>query len=335
MPRQPKLPITRRRRGDRFEYVLGRKPLTKKVDIQRIDSLAIPPAWTGVKISHAATAKVQASGVDAAGRTQTLYHPRFRRRQDQKKFARAARFGRALPKLRARVDRDLRRHGLSRERVVACVIHLIDEQLFRVGNQESVAAHGSFGITTLRKKHLAVGKNAGGKDAVEFNFVGKSGKKHRRRIRDPRAARILRQLLELPRQQVFRYVDEEQVTHPIRSSDVNAYLQRHLGKKYSAKDFRTWGATVQFVEAMCARDPGNLKSADMRATTIRDSIELVAEKLGNTAAVAKESYIDPRVLAAVQQPQTLKRLKRGRYRERRYMSVGEQRTLTLIAGRAR
>lgn len=357
MAPKPKLPITRRRLGDGFQYVHEGKPLTKRADIDRIDSLAIPPAWTMVKISRSASAKVQASGVDGAGRTQTLYHSRFRRRQDRKKFVRATQFGRALPKLRARVDRDLRRRGLGRDRVVACVIHLIDEQLFRVGNPESAAIHGSFGITTLRKKHLKVGKNADGrnvdeknsdgkganvrgggakdtgvsKDTVVFNFVGKSGKVQRRKIRDPRAARVLTQLLELPSQQVFRYLDDDEEPRSVRSADVNAYLQRHLGKNFSAKDFRTWGATVRLVEAMLAVEPEDLKTASSRAAAIRQSIDLVAEKLGNTAPVAKESYIDPRALRALQQPGTLKQLRGRPHRTRRYMSEGEQRTLALLA----
>lgn len=326
MPR--KLSILRIPAGNSFEYRRNGKRITKRSEIARIEALAIPPAWADVEISRSSTAKVQARGTDAAGRLQTIYHPRFRERQDREKFERASRFGVALPKLRAQVDRDLRRRKLSHKRVAACVVHLMDEQLFRVGNRQYAETNGSFGITTLRKKHVTVSDST-----VDFEFVGKSGKRHRRRIRDPRAARILAHLLELPGPAVFQFLeDDDAAPRPFSSADVNAYIRKHLGKEFSAKDFRTWGATVLMAEALLALDPEDVKTATNRADALRLAIDDVAQSLGNTAAIAKSSYIDPRVLDAAEHPRRLKRVRKAAVRQRKYQSTGEQRTLALLNG---
>ncbi|MFC5337658.1 DNA topoisomerase IB [Leucobacter denitrificans] len=332
--------ITRENTGDTFEYRLGARRITGRASVERIEALAIPPAWTDVEISRSATAKVQAKGVDAAGRTQAIYHPSFVKRQDQRKFARMVRFGRALPKLRARVDRDLRSRSLGRDRVAGCVIHLIDEQLFRVGNAEYASRHGSFGITTLQRKHLDVSPTI-----VEFNFVGKSGKEQKRRVRDPRAARVIAQLLELPGDEVFRFVEAGQSAdedadpnpHPLHSRHVNAYVRRHLGREFSAKDFRTWGGTVAVVGAIFAVDPAELRTAltteHGRASVLRDAVRIAAERLGNTEAVTKGSYVDPRVLDLVSHPRVIERVRRKRFRERLHFSIDEQRTLAVCSRR--
>ncbi|QIK62849.1 DNA topoisomerase IB [Leucobacter viscericola] len=325
-------PITRELTDEGFIYRLGKRRITKRSELKRIEALVIPPAWTEVEIAQSASAKVLARGVDAAGRTQAIYHPAFRRRQDRLKFDRMQRFGRALPRLRAQVDRDLRRRRLSRSRVTACAIRLIDLQLFRVGNAEYAAQHKSYGITTLRRKHLAVGATG-----VEFDFVGKSGKRQRRRVRDSRTARILAQLAELPGQEVFRFFDEDGVVHSLRSSHVNDYVKKHMGEEFTAKDFRTWGGTVTVATALLELDPRDLASEKARAAAARDAIALAAEKLGNTVAVTRGSYVDPRVLSAVERPGVLERVKQARIRPSTWLDPGEQRTMRLIAemGRAR
>ncbi len=334
--------ITRELVGDAFEYRLAGRRLTGRSSLERIEALAIPPAWTNVEIARSATAKVQAKGIDAAGRTQAIYHPSFLLRQDRRKFARMVRFGRELPKLRARVDRDLRRRTLSRDRVAACVIHLIDEQLFRVGNAEYASRHGSYGITTLQKEHLDVSPTI-----VDFNFVGKSGKEQKRRVRDPRAARLISQLLELPGDDVFRFLEADDraggnadsggdpVGSPRRlnSRHVNAYVRRHLGREFSAKDFRTWGGSVAVVEAIFAADPAELRSEQGRARVLRDAVRDAAERLGNTEAVTKNSYVDPRVLDIVSHPRVIERVRRKRFRQKPHLSIDEQRTLMLCTRR--
>lgn len=321
-----RLSITRIPKAQGFEYRRRGEQLTKRADIARIEALAIPPAWTDVEISSSSSAKVQARGRDAAGRVQIIYHPSFRRRQDREKFARAERFGKALPKLRAQVDRDLRRRKLNRKRVAACVVHLMDEQLFRVGNQQYADANGSFGITTLRKKHLRLRKNT-----VHFAFVGKSGTSHRKTVRDPRATRILEQLMELPGPAVFQFLeDDDAAPHPLSSADVNAYIRKHLGKSFSAKDFRTWGATVFAVQTLLDLDPADLGTKSQRAAAVRTIVKEVAQQLGNTESVAKSSYIDPRVLEAAAHPRRLKGVRNAKLRSAPYRTHSEQRTIALL-----
>lgn len=324
--RRGRLPIRRiPDDGSGFAYRDGTRRIRSKREIARIEALAIPPAWGDVEIARSPRAKVLARGVDAAGRTQAIYHPAFRRRQERRKFDRVRRFGRALPRLRARVDQDLRRRRLSEDRIAACVIRLIDLQLFRVGNAEYAARHRSYGVTTLTEQHLrATGS------AVEFDFVGKSGQRQRRRVRDPRIARIVSQLLQLPGPEVFRFFDEDGIVHELQSRHVNAYVKRHMGAEYTAKDFRTWGGTVTVAAALLDADPADLASARGREAVVRSALSSAAERLGNTRAVARSSYVDPRVLSAVEHPEVLDRVRGLRTRPRRYLERSEQRTLRLL-----
>lgn len=316
--------------GEQFVYRQGTRTIKLAEEIERINALAIPSAWRDVEISRSPSAKVLARGVDAAGRVQTIYHPSFRGRQDRLKFDRMQRFGRALPKLRARVDRDLRRRRLVRERVVACVVRLIDLQLFRVGSSRYAKQHRSYGVTTLRDEHL---KASPGSEIVEFDFMGKSGKRQQRRMRDARMARLLSQLLELPGHDVFRFFDEDHVVHRVRSRHVNAYIKRYMGEEFTAKDFRTWGGTVLVTAALLeVADPGADDRA--RAAAVRSAIQLASERLGNTAAVTRSSYVDPRVLDAASDPQLLVRVRAMKLRPARYLSADEQCTLKLLKSSA-
>ena len=321
-----RLPITRETAGDGYVYRLNGRRIARRSEIARLDALAIPPAWTGVEIARSPRAKVLARGVDAAGREQLVYHPAFRRRQDRRKFDRLARFGRALPALRARVDRDLRRRRLSRDRVTACAVRLIDQQLFRVGSAEYAERYRSFGVTTLREEHLSVSTRA-----VTFDFAGKSGRRQRRRVRDERVARLVVRLTEIPGPEVFRFFDEDGVVHRLRSRHVNAYVKRHMGEEFTAKDFRTWGGTVAVAAALLKLEPAVLGDARARAAAVREAIAAAAERLGNTPAVAKSSYVDPRVLAAAERPETIQRARRRRRPARRGLTAEEQGALALLA----
>lgn len=311
-----------------FVYRAKGKRIAKAAEIERIEALAVPPAWVDVEIAASSRAKIQARGVDAAGRVQTIYHPAFRRRQDRRKFERLRRFARALPTLRAAVDRDLRKRALSRARVTACVVRLIDLQLFRVGNPEYAEQHRSFGITTLREEHLHVSS-----ESVGYDFVGKSGKRQRGRVRDARVARLIARLEALPGPEVFRFFDEDGAVRSVRSRHVNAYVKRHMGEEFTAKDFRTWGGTVAVAAELLALSDEALDAQKARTDAVRSGIKAAAERLGNTPAVTKSSYVDPRVLAAAERPEAIRRVqrRRTRMRRRRYFSVDEQAALELLS----
>lgn len=320
------LPIAREFVGGEPVYRLGRRRITGAREIERLNALAIPPAWKEVEIARSRSAKVQARGVDAAGRTQAIYHPAFRRRRERQKFDRLTRFAEALPGLRARVDRDLRRRSLSRDRVVAGVVRLIDRQFFRVGNT-AYARSGSFGVTTVRREHVRVST-----EALLFDFAGKSGRRHRRRVRDPRVARLVARLMELPGPEVFRFFDEDGLVHRLDSRHVNAYVKQHMGEEFSAKDFRTWGGTLIAASRLFELGPEELRDARTAEAARREAVRAAAEQLGNTVAVARESYIDPRVLDAFERPDTVERVRRARVRSRRHLSAEEQRALLLLRG---
>ncbi len=327
--RRRKLPIRRERTNEGFTYRLRGRKITKRSEIERLEALVIPPAWEHVEISQSSNAKILARGIDAAGRTQAIYHTSFRRRQDRRKFDRMLQFGRALPRLRARVDRDLRRRRLSRDRVTACVIRLIDLQFFRIGNPEYAKSYRSYGVTTLRESHLTTTTSS-----VEFDFTGKSGKRQRRRVQDARIARLIAQLVEIPGPEVFRFFDEDGLVHDIRSRHVNAYVKRHMGGEFTAKDFRTWGGTMLVASALLELDASNFTSKSSRESAIRNAIAVAAERLGNTPAITRSSYIDPRVLQAVESPEMLGKVRRMRTRARKYLTGDEQRAIKLLAAQA-
>ena len=321
----PRAPITREPAGDGFTYRLRGRRITSRSELRRIAALAIPPAWTDVEIARSPRAKVQASGVDAAGRTQRIYDPAFARRMQRAKFARLRRFGRALPRLRARVDRDLRRRRLSRDRVTACVVRLIDRQLFRVGGAEYGDASGGCGATTLLDRHVGIAHGG-----IDFDFAAKSGKRVERRVRDPRLARLVARLLEIPGPEVFRFFDEDGVVRNLRSAHVNGYIKRSMGEEFTAKDFRTWGATVLAAGALFALEPGELPDKGLRRDALRDGIRRAAARLGNTATVARSSYVDPRVLEAVDRPELVRRAVEDRARPSRRLTLDERRTIRLL-----
>jgi DNA topoisomerase-1 len=280
--------IKRQKSGKGFAYYDDCVVVCDKDTLDRIKSLAIPPAWSDVVIAKSPKAKVLARGKDAVGRIQAIYNPSYRARQEKIKFSRMIEFAAVLPKLRRQVEHDLGSRGLTKEKVLACIVKLIDEAYFRVGNDRYAKENNSYGITTMRSKHVAVTSYS-----VTFDFMGKSGQHHTKKVADRRLARIIKQLNEMPGHEIFRYGDEEGKLHNISAADVNAYIKNHTGKDFTAKDFRTWGGTLLAVSELATFEAAQSKTA--RKTNVSACVKNVASKLGNTPAIARKSYIDPRV----------------------------------------
>lgn len=294
--------ILRQKQGKGFIYLHDGRQLTGKEELARIKSLGIPPAWHDVKISASHEAKVQATGYDKAGRLQYIYHPRFRAAKDKAKFERILRFARALPKMRQTVNKHLTSEGLNREKVMATIVKLMDEAYFRVGGEESARENQHYGISTLRTKHVRVEG-----DTINFDFVGKSGQHQLQKLTDRRLANILRKLDELPGYEVFKYFDEEGNLKKVSSDDVNQYIKEVMGEEFSAKDFRTWGGTLIAAAELAQAERARNKNERKRIVTV--CVAKVAAKLGNTPAIARASYIDPRVIASFVETNDLAKVK--------------------------
>jgi DNA topoisomerase-1 len=284
--------LTRRPRGKSFDYRdVDGEPIRDPDDLARIKSLVIPPAWTDVWICPKANGHLQATGRDARGRKQYRYHPRWRAVRDESKYDRMMAFAAALPSIRKRTDADLSRPGLPREKVLAAVVRLLETTLIRVGNEEYARSNRSFGLTTMRDRHVRVGK----KD-VRFEFRGKSGVEHEIDLADPRLARIVGRCRDLPGQELFRYLDEEGQPRSIDSADVNEYLREVAGREFTAKDFRTWAGTV--LASLALREFEAFDSEAQAKKNIVRAIENVAERLGNTPSVCRKCYVHPEVIEA-------------------------------------
>jgi DNA topoisomerase-1 len=268
-------------------------------DLARIRKLAIPPAWTDVWISPSARSHLQATGRDARGRKQHRYHAEWRATRDAAKFDRLGAFARALPGLRARVEADMRLRGLPREKVLATIVHLLETTLIRIGNDEYARQNGSYGLTTLRNTHVAVN----GCGTLAFRFVGKGGKRHNVDVRSPGLARIVRRLRELPGQELFQYVDDDGIARSVGSADVNDYLRETMGGEFSAKDFRTWQATVLTAVALAEAGPAETDTETKRA--VNDAVAATAARLGNTPAVCRKCYVHPAVIEAYGEGRTI------------------------------
>jgi DNA topoisomerase I len=282
--------IRRLKHGTGFGYAgVNGKPIADPAVLKRIHSVAVPPAWTDVWISPSANGHIQATGRDARGRKQYCYHPDFRVVRDATKYEHLVAFGEALPKLRREVEHDMHRHGLPREKIIAVVIHLLDTLLIRVGNSAYAKDNRSFGLTTLRNRHVKI--NGG---ELRFEFRGKSGRVWRLKLHDRRVARIVRSAQELPGQQLFQYLDETGSRASLGSADVNDYLRRVTGMDITAKDFRTFAGTVLAANALAAFPPFDTEVT--AKVNIRAAIEEVAGRLGNTPAVCRKCYIHPAIL---------------------------------------
>jgi DNA topoisomerase I len=284
--------IRRRRAGKGFRYLRpDGSPVRDEPTLRRITSLVIPPAWTDVWIATDPRGHLQATGRDARGRKQYRYHPRWRAVRDDTKYERMLAFGAALPTIRARVQADLARLGLPREKVLATVVQLLEATLIRVGNEEYARENRSFGLTTLRNRHVRVDGTA-----LRFKFRGKSGKEHDISLRDRRLAGLIRRLQELPGQELFQYLDEDGARHTVDSDDVNAYLREITGQEFSAKDFRTWAGTVLCAVALHELDACTSETEAKR--NVASVVKTVSQQLGNTPAVCRSCYIHPAVLEA-------------------------------------
>jgi len=284
--------ITRRRKGRGFAY-LDRDAVSVRDDgeLRRIKRLAIPPAWTDVWISPSPLGHIQATGRDARGRKQYRYHERWREVRDEAKYGKLTDFAKALPRIRERVDADLAQPGIPRERVLATAVRILEETFIRVGNVEYARANGSFGLTTLRAKHVDVDGSR-----IRFRFRGKSGKDHEVDVRDRRLARVIARLEQLPGQELFRYLDDDGELRTIGSDDVNAYLREISNEDLSAKDFRTWAGTVLAARALAELGPArNERTARKRVV---QAIDVVSARLGNTRAVCRKCYVHPGILDA-------------------------------------
>ena len=279
--------IRRVRRGRGFSYVdQNGNAITDDSTLERIRSIAVPPAWTDVWISRSPNGHIQAVGRDARGRLQYRYHARWRRTRDASKYDRTIAFARALPRLRRAVARDLRRRGQPREKVVAAAVRVLEMTLIRVGNEEYARDNRSFGLTTLRDRHAKVRGSQ-----LKLGFRGKGGKEHAVDLRDERLARIVKKAQELPGQRLFKYVDDEGEVQDIASDDVNDYLRDHMGAEFSAKDFRTWAGTVLAARAFAA-----LGEEAASPTNLKRAVEEVAKQLGNTPTVCRNCYIHPDIV---------------------------------------
>jgi DNA topoisomerase I len=284
--------VERQRTGVKsFTYTHDGRQITGKPELAYFKSIGIPPAWKEVKIAASHNARIQATGIDNAGRLQYIYHPKFRARQEKEKFERILRFARALPAMRRTTAKHLAAPGLPREKVLACIVQLMDKAYFRVGNEVYAKENQSYGLTTLRSKHTRVWG-----DTIIFDFIGKSGQAHLKKVTDKRLAKIIKKLDELPGYEIFKYTDEDGEVHDIRSDDVNEYIKEVMGEEFSAKDFRTWGGTLLASIELSQTERSHHMNERKQAVT--ECVKKVAQKLGNTPAIARASYIDPRVIKA-------------------------------------
>src|SRR5688572_817827 len=300
--------------------------INSETTLQRIQRLAIPPAWTDVWICPTPEGHLQAVGRDARGRKQYRYHPHWRLTRDETKYHRMAVFGKTLPKLRRRVARDLRGKQLTRDKVLATIVRLLETTFIRVGNREYTKQNDSYGLTTLRNRHVSVRGNR-----VQFYFRGKSGVKHAIDIENPSLAKIVRRLRDLPGYELFRYYDDNGELRTVGSADVNQYVRETTGEDFTAKDFRTWAGTVLAAEALENRSAAS--NGRQAQKNVKAAIADVATKLGNTAAVCRKSYIHPVILDAYVQGGSPG--KRSSSLRSRGLSPREQAVLALLHSRTK
>jgi len=281
---------TRKQKGDDFEYFDTKgQPITDETRLLRIRRLAIPPAYSDVWICPTANCHLQATGRDARGRKQYRYHEKWRAARDETKYDRMLTFGAALPKIRKRVEADLALPGLPKEKVLATIVSIMERTFIRVGNEEYARTNKSYGLTTMRNKHVDV---KGSK--VQFKFRGKSGVEHAVDIADRRLARIVKKVQDLPGQELFAYVDDSGTPRDVKSQDVNDYLRDITGEDFTAKDFRTWAGTVLAAVALNHLDACETQKEAKK--NVKNAIGAVAKILGNTPAVCRKCYIHPAVL---------------------------------------
>jgi DNA topoisomerase-1 len=284
--------IRRKKTGAGFIYLQpGGAKLSSPAIVTRLKSLAVPPAWTDVWMCPSANGHIQATGRDARGRKQYRYHPAFREMRESVKFEHLLAFANVLPTIRARVADDMMRRGLEREKVLATVVHLLETTLIRVGNDDYARQNKSYGLTTLRSRHVVIEGSE-----IRFRFTGKSGKQWSLKLRDRRVAKIIRACQELPGQDLLQYFDDAGKARTVTSGDVNSYLREIAGQDVTAKDFRTWAGTV--LAALALKELEIFETAAQARRNLRAAIERVSARLGNTPAICRKCYIHPEVLRA-------------------------------------
>src|SRR5947207_3343692 len=291
-------------KGDDFDWLdADGKLIRDEQRLLRIKRLAIPPAWTEVWVSPSPNGHIQATGRDARRRKQYLYHERWREVRDENKYDRIISFGKALSKIRKRVSHDLKLPGLPREKVLATVVQLLERTFIRIGNEEYARENKSFGLTTMKDRHVEV---KGSK--LRFRFRGKSGREHEVDVTDRRIAKIISKLQDLPGQDLFQYLDEDGKVRDISSQDVNEYLREITGEDFSAKDFRTWAGTVLTAIALNAQE--KFETQKQTKSNIKTAISAVAKILGNTPAICRKCYVHPAVLETYLDQKSINGLKR-------------------------
>ncbi len=285
------------KRGFRYKPVTGR--LTK-ADVDRINDLKIPPAWTDVFINPAANGRVQAIGKDTAGRWQYLYHESHTRTQELRKFRRITKFAKAIPQMRATVARHLRQPGLTRERVLAAVLRILSTCYMRPGSEVYASEHGSYGIATLRRKHVTVKG-----ELIQFDFRGKAGVRQQRELRDRQVARVVRETIKLPGYNVFKYINGDDKPVVVTRRHINEYIKEVMGSSFSAKDFRTWAGTLVCACALARNGVEISDKKTARNKRIVEAIKETAEVLGNTPAVCRGSYVCPEIISSFEKGQVI------------------------------
>ncbi len=292
------------KKGDRFQFLtkLG-KPIPKS-SIHRVSKLAIPPAWKNVSISRDPTNYIQAIGIDAAGRKQYIYHPDWVKKNQERKFDQMVSFGEKLPTLRKAVKAHMREKELTQNRVVATVIWLLEHTFIRVGNKAYAEENGSYGLTTMREKHVGLKGNT-----VTFSFKGKSGVYHKLNVTNPRIAKTIRECIDLPGYSLFQYFDEDNNKRVVDSIDVNNYMQANAGADFSAKDFRTWGGSVLAGDSLYKK--GEASSEDAIKSNISEVVTEVSAHLGNTKKVCRTYYIHPAIISSYEKDVLVPHFKRS------------------------
>ncbi len=286
------------RSGFRYKHANGAKVTGS--DLERIRELAIPPAWTEVAINPAAGGRLQAIGKDAAGRWQYLYHERHVRAQEQKKFRRLIKFAESLPKMRSAISRHLRQPDLGRERVLASILRILSTRFMRPGSHVYASENGSYGLATLRSKHVKVRG-----DLVQFDFPGKSGVRQQRELKDRQVAKVIRALLKQPGFEVFKYQNGDGNLVNVTNRTINEYVKEVMGTKFSAKDFRTWAGTLVCASALARDGADDVESKTARKRRVVSAIKETAEILGNTPAVCRSSYVCPDIIESFEKGQVI------------------------------
>ena len=310
--------------GFSYQHADG-KPVEEAKTLARIARLRIPPAWQDVRIARGESAPLQAVGIDSKGRTQYLYHSRFRAQQEEAKFRRVVEFGEALPELRRTIRRDLKGEGLERQRVLAAMVRLIDQGFFRIGNDKSARSESTYGLSTIHGSHVKVDGAL-----LQFDFVGKWRKQHVRTVRDPDVAAIVAELKRMKGRELFKFVQQDRV-FDVKDRQVNDYIQSSIGRDFTAKDFRTWAGTLLCSIALAMQ--GQAETQKERKKRVKKAIEVTARQLGNTPAVCRSSYICPRLLHEYMEGrpfETLRKTRRGSPVVRSGLSIEEKALLKFL-----